>query len=162
MAKKKELPVVSVLERRLANPFGAPSVPITLKDGGRWAIRIANDGVRTGRVHQIIQLGWTYVTPDEIDGRPADFGFREMDGRLVRGEHGQEVIVKMPQADFDAIQSAKADKNLANLGGKKIKHDVANATAAKYGDEAGETVFNSQMDVQDSRVSVDLDGDTPS
>ena len=161
MAKQKALPKVSVLERRLAHPFGAPSVPITLKDGQPWAIRIANDGVRTGRVHQVIQLGWTYVLADEIDGRPADFGFRELDGRLVRGEHGEEVLVKMPKADFEKIQQAKADKNLRDLGGSKVKEATAARTAAKFGDEAADTVYNSDMTVTDSRVNIDLEGDGP-
>ena len=160
--KKKELPKVSVLERRLAHPFGAPSVPITLKDGKDWAVRIVNDGVRIGRVHQAIQMGWTYVQAEEMDGRPADFGFRVMDDRLVRGEHGQEVLVKMPQADFDLIQKAKAKKNLDGLGGKRARTDAAEATAAKFGDEAAETVYRSEMTVTDSRVSVDLEGEGPS
>lgn len=159
---KKELPKVSVLERRLAHPFGAPSVPITLKDGKRWAIRIVNDGVRTGRVHQVTQMGWTYVQADEIDGRPADFGFRVLDDRLVRGEHGQEVLVKMPQEDYDLIQQAKGRKNLENLGGKKLREDVANRSAAKFGDEAADTVYKSEMTVTDSRVSMDLEGEGPS
>ena len=160
MAKK--LPKVSILERRLAHPFGAPSVPITLKDGKQWAIRIVNDAVRTGRAYQITEMGWTFVTPEEIDGTPASFGFRVMDDRLVRGERGEEVLVKMPLRDYQQIQKAKADKNLADMGGKRIREDVAQRAAQRFGDEAGESVFRSQMDVQDSRVTMDLEDDRPS
>lgn len=154
MAKK--LPKISVLDRRLKHPFGAPSVPITLKDGQLWAIRVANDKVRTGRVHQMVQMGWTFVQPDEIDGLPADFGFRAMDTRLVRGEHGDEVLMKMPQADFDAIQNAKAQINLKNLGSKQTKDAVAQATAVEYGPEAGDTVF-SKIEVTDGRERSELE-----
>jgi hypothetical protein len=157
MAKKRELPVVSVIDRRVLHPFGAPSVPITLKDGRKWAVRIVNDHVRTGRSYQVIQMGWEYVTPDELDGTPANFGFRVQDGRLVRGEHGEDVLVKMPSEDFERIMNAKRDRTLASLGNNKAKHEVASATAAQYGDQAGETVYNANIDVTDSRERMELD-----
>jgi hypothetical protein len=155
----KTLPKVSVIERRLAHPFGAPSVPITLKDGGAWAIRIANDKVRSGRVHQMVGLGWVFVEAGEIDGTPEDFGFRAVKGRLVRGEHGEEVLMKMPQADFDAIQNRKAEINLKNLGSKQTKDAVAQATAVEYGSEAGDTVFKN-IDIKDGRERVELEPET--
>ena len=161
MAKKKDLPVVSVIDRRLQNPFGAPSIDIPLKDGKAWAIRIVDASVRTGRTHQIIQMGWTFITPDDIEGQASDFGFRVMDNRIVRGDHGQEVIVKMPQADFDRIQRAKAEKNLRDLGGQRMKEDVAQRAAKQFGDEAAETIYGSDFDVKDSRVNIDLDGEGP-
>ncbi len=166
MARKAQtapasLPKIDVLERRLAHPFGAPSVPITLKDGQAWAIRWVSDGVRTGRVHQIQGMGWDFVAPEEIDGRPADFGCRALDGRLVRGEHGEEVLVKMPQEMFNKIQWAKAAKNLENLGGTKGKTQAAEAVAKQFGPEAADTVYRSGMEVTDSRVSMDLEGEAP-
>lgn len=155
-----DIPKIDVLERRLAHPFGAPSVPITLKDGGAWAIRWVSDGVRTGRVHQIQGMGWDFVTPEELDGRPADFGCRALDGRLVRGEHGEDVLVKMPQEMFNKIQWAKAAKNLENLGGTKGKTQAAEAVAKEFGSEAADTVYRSQMEVTDSREIMDLEGET--
>lgn len=152
---RKKLPKVSVLDRRLAHPFGAPSVPITLKEGD-WAIRVANDRVRTGRVHQMVNMGWLFVEAGEIDGTPSDFGFRELDGRLVRGEHGEEVLMKMPQADYDAIQDAKARLNLKNLGAKQTRDAVAQETAVKFGSEAGDTVHQN-IEVNDSREQVELE-----
>lgn len=150
------LPKVSVLDRRLKHPFGAPSVPITLRDGQLWAIRIANDRVRTGRVHQMVEMGWTFVQAKEIDGKPADFGFRERDGRLVRGEHGEEVLMKMPQADFDAIQNSKGAINIKNLGQKQTREAVAQETAKAYGDEAADTVLKN-IEVKDGRERVELE-----
>lgn len=153
---KKQLPKVSVIDRRLAHPFGAPSVPITLKDGQQWAIRIANDRVRTGRIYQMANMGWTFVEASEIDGKPADFGFRELDGRLVRGEHGEEVLMKMPQDDFDAIQDAKARLNHKNLGAKQTRDAVAQETAVKFGPQAGDVVHQN-IEVTDSRERVELE-----
>lgn len=151
---KPRLPKVSVLERRLASPFGAPSVPITLKTPGLWAIRIVNTSVRSGRVHDMTtNKGWAFVLPEELDGRPDELGFKEQDGRLVRGERGEEVLMKMPQADYDAVLDAKARVNLRQLG---KKDDIAQRVAAEHGSEAGDTVYN-RINVEDSRERVELD-----
>lgn len=160
---KKPLPKVSVLERRKLHPFGAPSVPITLKTSGLWAIRIINTAMKAGRYHDIVHnKGWVPVCADELDGKPDELGFRVMDDRLVRGEHGEEVLMKMPKADFDEIQMAKASQNIKGLGQKRAVDDAAQRTAAQFGDEAGDAVYKSQMTVTDSRVSMDLEGDGPS
>lgn len=164
MPKAKVLPKVSVLERRLLNPFGSPSIKIDLKDGGQWATRWVSETLRTGRVYQVQGLGWDFVTPDDIVGDPADFGCQVLDQRLVRGDASQrEVLMKMPQADFDAITRAKRDKNLSGLGStKKIKEEAANAAAKEFGtDEAADTIYRSNLSVNDSRVNMDLDGDAP-
>lgn len=155
MAKK--LPKVSVFERRLANPFGAPSIPITLKTPGQWAIRIVNSTMRTGRVHDMTaNKGWTFVVVEELDGAPEDLGFRTLDGRLVRGEHGEEVLMKMPQEDYDQIQQAKGAYNIKQLGSRQTKERVAQSTAQKYGDEAADTV-NQNISVTDGREAVELE-----
>lgn len=157
---KKQLPKVSVLDRRLANPFGAPSVPITLKTPGDWTVRIVHSNVRAGRLHDMTtNKGWVYVEPSELDGSPMDLGFRVVDNRIVRGEHGEEVLMKISQADFDAIQDAKANMNLKALGSKQTVERAAQATATEYGSEAGDKVF-ANISVQDSRVN-ELEPDTP-
>lgn len=161
MAKKKELPVVSVIDRRLRNPFGAPSVPITMRDGGQWETRWISADLRSGRVHQAVTMGWEYVLPTDIDGTVEELGFQVKDNRIVQGQHGAEVLMKMPKEDFRRIQKAKADKNLGEMGGKKIKEDVAQRASKQFGDEAAESIYRSDMSVEDSRVSVELDGDLP-
>jgi len=161
MAKKKELPVVSVIDRRLAHPFGAPSVPITMKDGSAWATHWISADLRAGRVHQAIKMGWAYVLPTDLDGSIEELGFDIKDNRIVQGHHGSEVLMKMPKSDFDRIQQAKSERNLTNMRGDKIKADAAQRTAQKFGDEAGDSVYNSDLEVKDSRVSIDLDGERP-
>ncbi len=157
---KKALPKVSILDRRKLHPFGAPSQSITLKTPGLWATRIINSKSRTGRLHDVIHnKGWVYVTPEELDGTPDELGFEAKDGRLVRGEHGEEVLVKMPQQDYDDIQNAKASLNLKNLGAKQMRDAAAQATAVAHGDQAGDRVAAQfqHLDVTDSRERVELE-----
>lgn len=159
---KKTLPKVSVVDRRKLHPFGAPSTQVTLKTPGQWAVRIVNSKSRTGRLHDIIHnKGWAYVTPDELDGTPDELGFDAKDGRLVRGEHGEEVLVKMPQKDFDEIQDAKARLNLKNLGGKQMRDSVAQDAAIAHGSQAGDAVARQfdRMEITDSREQVELEPD---
>lgn len=159
---KKQLPKVSILDRRLAHPFGFPSEAITLKEG-RWAIRWFSESVRTGRIYQAQQMGWECVAPEELKGSPSDISAIAVDGRVVRGENAnREVLMKMPQADYDQIVEAKASKNLADLGSSaKTREKAANAAASKFGDRAGDTVYRSNMEVTDHRASYDLEGDAP-
>src|SRR3990167_316878 len=157
------LPKVSVLERRLAHPFGSPSVPITLKEGGPWQIRVVNANMRSGRIGDMIHnKGWTFVQASDIDGTPEELGFRKQDDRLVLGEHGEEVLMKMPLDMFNRIQQAKAEHNQAALGTKQTKELVANRTAAQFGSEAADTVhqkFDDAISIRDERGAVVLDED---
>ena len=161
MAKKT--PKVSVLERRLENPFGSPSIDIQLKEG-KWALRVINANVRSGRVWDVIHnKGWEFVTVDELPAKPEELGFRELDGRVVRGEKAEEVLVKMPLAMFQKIQNAKAAANLKSLGKKQTVEGAAQMAAAQgLGDEAAETIYRSNIQVNDSRVSIDLEGENAS
>lgn len=162
MAKEKKLPKVTVLERRLKNPFGTPSEGVTFKEGA-WMARWFSEALRTGRIHQAVTLGWDFVEPGDLATPAADLGFQVVDNRVVRGDAAsREVLMKMPQADFDAVQKAKADTNTRNLNsGKKMKEEAANRATAHFGtDEAGEAIYKSDIDVRDSRVRYELD-DTP-
>lgn len=156
------LPKVSVLERRLKNPFGVSSAPITLNTPGQWAIRIINSGLRRGRMHDVTHnKGWVFVEPHELDGTPEENGFKAVDNRLVRGEHGEEVLMKMPQAEFDAIVDAKTRLNIKGLGTKAIRESVAQQTAQEYGSEAGDQVYSAfrSVEISESRSPMPLDGE---
>ena len=153
--KAKALPKVSILDRRLANPFGSGSVPITLKTPGHWEIRWVLTNLRAGHMWDMTHnKGWVCVEPNEIDGSADEFGLTSSDNRIVRGESSaREVLMKMPKADFDAIQRAKAAKNLKGLGIKQMRQDVAQAAAKEHGDQAGDTVYDAFQhgDIKDSR-----------
>jgi len=158
MAKKTEskpLPTVNVIDRRLAHPFGSPSVAITLKEGGPWEIRIVDSQLRAGRIHEMRHVkGWEFVRPEELDGTPDEYGLREVDGRLVRGENGREVLMKMHADNYQRIVDAKTRLNEQGVSGKKLKEAAAQETAVKFGSQAGDAVYeSSQMDIKTSRGS---------
>lgn len=156
---KKALPHVSILERRLRNPFGEASVAVRLKEG-EWATRWFNVSVRTGRIHQGQQLGWTFVTPAELIGRPEDYGFEALDDRLVRGDQAnRDYLMKMPKADFEQIQMAKAEKNIREMGSsKKLKEQAAQAASKVFDtDEAGDRIFESNIELTDTRITTPVD-----
>lgn len=161
MAKeKKTLPKVSILDRRLANPFGAPSVPIVLKTAGEWEIRWVFSKLRAGRVHEMVHAkGWEFVQPHELLGDPDEYGLVAKDNRLVRGEHGDEVLMKMPREDYERIVAAKRDFNLKQLGKKAMAESAAQAAATTLGDQAGDGVFNAfkHGDVIDSREAREVE-----
>ena len=156
MAKKTEtkpLPAVSVVDRRLAHPFGSPSVAITLKEGGPWEIRIVDSQLRSGRIHEMRHTkGWDFVRPEELDGTPDEYGLRAVDGRLVRGENGREVLMKMLASDYKRILDAKTRLNEQGVSGKKLAEAAAQETALKYGSQAGDAIYESaKVDVKTSR-----------
>lgn len=164
MAKAKKLPSVSVIDRRLANPFGQGSVPITLKTPGEWEVRWVNSKMRSGRLYEMTHhKGWVFIEPGEIDGTPDEYGLTAKDNRLVRGDHGEEVLMKMPKADFQKIVRAKTEYNEKQLGKRQMRDAVAQATAKEHGDQAGDAVFDAfaHGDIKDSRgVDAELESET--
>ena len=157
MAKSKStapLPKVSILDRRLLHPFGSPSVPITLRTEGNWEVRWVSAKLRAGRLHEMTHnKGWVFVEPGELFGSPDEYGLTAKDNRLVRGDHGEEVLMKMPAEVFAQINRAKRDYNLGELGKKKMADAAAQAAAVAHGAEAGDGVFKAftHGDVIDSR-----------
>lgn len=60
--------------------------------------------------HMINVLGWTYVTPADLGGKPSDLGLDEQDGRIVKGgRDDQEVLFKMPKRLRDGIAFKKTE-----------------------------------------------------
>ncbi len=130
---------VSVLERRLQNPFGEPSQTVRFKRPGligRWF----NDAARPGQVHRGKELGWHPVTPDMVEDLDA-IGAHDINvaGQIVRGERGQEVLMWMPEADYREIQMAKTRENRRLMGDPvRQKHEVVQAASRQLGDEGAD------------------------
>jgi hypothetical protein len=158
---KAALPKVSVIERRLQNPHGTPSVPITLKTEGEHVVRIVNADLRTGRLHEMTHAkGWTFVEPHEIDGTPDEYGLEVRNGRLVRGERGQEVLMKMSRSDYNLIQRAKVEDNNAKMGAAGTKKLVVKQIEQAAGDQAADTMhrkFDDMISITDERGPAGLD-----
>ena len=152
------LPSISVLERRLQNPFGDGSPAVRLKQPG-WTLHVVNGALRPGRYHDVTRnKGWVPVEATEVDGDPMDFGFDVKEGRVVRGERGQEVLVKMPTRDYQEIMQAKDAHNKRLVGGRAVKSAAVERTAKEHGDEAADLIDRS-ITFSASRAPVPLDGE---
>lgn len=116
MSKKQPVPIpsdFSVAERRLQNGdiaelsrganielVGQPEPMATY-----WAPIHGTPSPWT----MINSLGWQYVTPADLGGKPAELGLDEQDGHIVKGgQEDQEVLFKMPQRLRDRIQMKKS------------------------------------------------------
>lgn len=133
-------PRVSVLDRRLNDPFGMPSIPIQFKDPSLLA-RWFNSAISTDKVWIAKQIqGWAAVTPDMVADIDQIGGYTvSATNTIVRGDRGQEHLLCMPKDAYDQIQWAKSRKNMEMMGNSaRTKADVVNAAGAKYGDEAAD------------------------
>lgn len=166
MAKKQttvttaptEPPPIAVLDRRIQNPFGEGSQPVTLKQPG-WTLHVINANLRPGRYHDVVRnKGWVPVVPEEIDGDPLDFGFDIKDGRVVRGERGSEILVKMPTRDYQQIQMAKDAYNKKLIKPKVVREAAMQRAAKEYGDQAAD-VIDRTVTFKTARSPVPLDGE---
>jgi hypothetical protein len=140
-----ETPRISVIDRRLKNPFGTPSRQIPLKGEKRnWVVRtFCADAEHPNRHYDAVhRLGWRPLTADDLAVSVESLGYvKAADGRIVRGPGGQEVLMAMPQEDFDAVQKAKSDANLKSLRKDSVRGEVAQATAQAHGDEAADATY---------------------
>jgi hypothetical protein len=153
----KAAPRISVIERRLAsvNIFHASEAPVRLKDPA-WTVRWENAKISATHMQTVIQrLGWEYVHPDELDGDVSEIGATITDGKIVRGERGEEKLVKMRLTDYRSIQKRKDRDNRLNTFGKQaIKAAVVAGVEAAHGDEAAAFVSErvNTIRVTDSRA----------
>lgn len=156
MAKK----AISVIERRLqgASALAVGSVQIPLKDPS-YTIRWENSEIAPDHIWRCINiLGWEYVVPDDIVCPLDEVGAKAMEDRVVRGERGKEVLLKMKAADYRKIQQKKSRENLAiTFDKKKLKGEVLGAVSSEHGSEAAEFIDKNTMMVKDSRERVSLD-----
>lgn len=159
--KKRE---ISVVERRLKSGsiFSASSRPIPLTDPDRWTVRIVNTQISNNHLYEVqADKGWVYATIEDLAIKPHEVGFRELDGRIVRGEHAQEVLMKMERADYAAIQKAKDDANRRNtFGSKAVKESIVSAVQREPGGDQGADFLSRSLqtvDVTDSKELVSLE-----
>ena len=137
-------PHISVLERRLQNPFGEPSAPIVLKDSEREC-RWFNAAVGADHIWRNKRKGWENVRPDDVVDLEQIGGYAvDASGFIVRGERGQEVLMSMPKDWRRQIELAKARHNTKNLGNPvATKNEVVEAASSQLGDEAADFLHRS-------------------
>ena len=154
---------VSIVERRLKSGqvFSAGSKPIPLIDPEQWEVRIVNSQIHDTHLWSMqADKGWVYLAPEDLAVSPNEIGFRVQDGRVVRGTHGQEVLMKMPKSDYRAIQKAKDAQNRQNTFGKKqVKAAIVGAAGQAEGSQSAEFLDAqlNQVRIVDTRERVPLD-----
>lgn len=135
----KPAPRLSVIERRLAGAsvFRTSSAPVPMKEE-KWTVRWENAAISPDHMWNILHnLGWDYVTPDDLDCPVEEIGAYARDNRVVRGARGEEVLVKMLAKDYRSVQRAKAKEvHQQTFGQKAIKQAVISGVGAAHGDEA--------------------------
>lgn len=145
-AQLGDYPAVDVLERRLLNPFGIPSEPIRLQNQPYpMELRWINKGI-PNRYHEVTRYGgYVPVKASELADRNEVSDLVESpDGFVTRGERGEEVLMKMPKAAYDAIQKKRAEIETRNLrDSHRVKRNLVEAAASqdhtfKYRDPNGD------------------------
>lgn len=143
---EKARPRVSVIERRLRDPYGTErgSGPlIRLKDdpaGAQWQLRWVNADM-SGRYYTMTnEKGWVPVERAELLAETDIYDLSaSTDGLVRRGEKGREILMKMKRADFEAIQRAKVAYREGRLRSpEKAKSDLVEAAGRQVGDQAAE------------------------
>ena len=135
---------ISVIERRLqgGNVFRAASQPIPLVDPEQWTLRWENSAISPGHMWTIIhQLGWVYAEPADLVCPVEEIGASVRDGRIVRGERGQEILMKMGLKDWERVQKTKDRENRRQtFGTQQVKAAMVAGVAAEHGDQAAEFI----------------------
>lgn len=159
--KKRE---ISIVERRLKSGsiFAAGSRAIPLKEPTRWTLREVNTQINDNHLWETqAEKGWAYATADDLAIAPHEVGFRDQDGRLVKGQHGHLVLMKMEIPDFTAIQQRKDLENRKQTFGQKaVRDSILSAAASQPGGAEGAEFLARNLEsvqVTDSRERVSLE-----
>ena len=111
-------PRVSVIARRLRNPFGTPSreIPLRGDKSSGWVVRtFSADPEHPNRHYDAVhRMGWVPLTTQDLAVSAESLGFTEAtDGRVVRGPHGHEVVLN--ESTDEAVIVLNEDDVLAVL-----------------------------------------------
>lgn len=153
----KAKPTISVIERRLQGPsvFRTSSQPVPLKEPERWTPRWENSKIATDHMWNIVNnFGWSYCEPEDLDCPVDEIGASVRDGRIVRGERGDEVLMKMLTRDYKRIEKRKTEEtNRQTFGKKQLKTAIVEGVAKEHGDQAAEYMNRAvhQVIVNDAR-----------
>jgi len=141
---------VEVYERRLLGLLDAGSEAIALNVPGDWHLRWVNSDLAGRWAHVVHTLKYVPVKTSELADPRAMAGFvATPEGYVARGDRGREVLVRMPRAWFEKIKRAEAEaRTRRTQDGQKLRDELSQAVAGRYGDEAAETVAGWKGTVQ--------------
>ena len=151
-------PMRAAIANRLKHPFGRSTTAIPLKEPKRWELRIVDAHMRNDRLSEVKDKGWDFVEPEDVACDVQDYGFRQDGRRIVRGDRGSEVLMKMEREEWRLVQRAKTEANIRQTHGvKEQKKTILERSSAEQGDQA--TTFLdkalSHMEVRDSLEPAD-------
>lgn len=132
---------IEVYERRLLGEEGLrPELAIPLSLPGKWHVRWINTSVPGRWATVVHQRGYIPVRVEEIADPRSVIGLhRSPEGYAVRGDRGQEVLVRMPLEFFERIKRTEAERRLRKQSSSTAqKEQLQNALASKFGGEAAE------------------------
>lgn len=81
------------------------------------------------------ELGWEGVRPDEVRDPLPQGDIRAFEGRVVRGERGEEVLVKIPAKLIAQVRRAEARRIDQAMQSKSALSHVVREQAAAEGQE---------------------------
>lgn len=138
---------VSVVNRRLKNPFGVPSRDIPLKGEKKgWVVRtFVADKEHPNRHYDAVHVyGYVPLTLKDLSVSPESIGYTiSPAGYVVRGTHGEELLCAIPRDEWEAIQQAKAQRNAKGLEIGRLKSDITEHVGKELGEQAAEKVSRS-------------------
>lgn len=130
-------PRVDVLERAVADPFGAPSQPVELTDPAlvtHWCNTELKGGAQ---LHTYTEAGWLKVRTEYLKN-PDNFSFSvSPDGYVTRGERHREILMYTTKEHEKRRAWAKTEQTMKRM--RMSNTEIAEAGAKHFGsDEAGE------------------------
>lgn len=145
------MPAIAVLDRAVADPFGAPSSPISLKDP-QFVTHWCNTELAGGsQLHKYVDAGWLKAKPEFL-AHPDRFQFNiSPEGYVTRGERHREILMYTTKEHEKRRTWAKTEANMRKM--RMSKHEIQNAAAAQFGkdgDEAAEFIGRHVGGVEDN------------
>jgi hypothetical protein len=129
-------PRVDVLERAVADPFGAPSSPVELKDPAlvtHWCNTELKGGAQ---LHSYTEAGWLKVRPEYLK-QPDHLTFSvSPDGYVTRGERHREILMYTTAEHNKRRMWAKTESNMKRM--RQSNDEIAQSAAQHFGSEAGD------------------------
>lgn len=174
----KDYPAIEVLSRRFNNPNDPGSLPILLKDedanacvntdhqnvlkpgstkclkcgkpARKWYVRWFNLASE-GRNAQMRAKGYVPVEMTELPDVDdiADLYRSDKDRFVRRGDHGKEILGKMPLELFTYVKTKQRQAwSQSAISKTKTRQALAESAGAELGDEAGQSIHDGMIQIE--------------
>lgn len=156
------IPDIEVLDRAIADPFGMPSNPITLKDP-KFVCRWVNTELKGGaQLTDALSAGYLKTKPEYLADPEGFHWSLSPDGYVTRGERHREILMYTTKEHQKRRAWAKTERNLKAMHVNKSEiQEAAARQFGKDGDRAAEFLGRHVGGVSDFKetIAVDPQGD---